>query len=516
MNFEDVTKIYNNSQAAMERGVETIIEHFAPAAAFSRSLAKLAAAAKSCEAGPECEDYLGLLRHIHRMFVCSPVPLSILLDLHRERLNELNLQLKPSLARLPEVRQCYEALIVEAKQLLNGAGHPLARTVGAWADSASGSVLVVVPSRRLVEPTRLSLGDVAANWEIYDPSSARNMAPVECLVLFGSPEFLVRAGHGHIVRAPLGSRIFAFCFGHFPVKGVVPSLLGAGTPYPSKPSEPPSPSISPGLSISQLELVLPARLDWSVIIRGTHPSEINDDHQLLAESKAVLLGGGKLAFLDVESKRWKLTTDHISGRPICVALESIQTESLSAGDLIVLTTEGSGDMLEPYAAQILGKNAATIHGLQTGWKYRLKELVERIGTSAVVAQLRARESPSANIPNVRNWCSFTNIAPSNLEQDLGAILALLGLESTREAVFDAVHKMRGARLSAGMHLQRSLLKQLQGKDLAEAFSAGHQEFQLQEGGPVKTVFFVEDIKEHTVFVPIHRLNRVQDVEEAVH
>jgi hypothetical protein len=114
--------------------------------------------------------------------------------------------------------------------------------------------------------------------------------------------------------------------------------------------------------------------------------------------------------------------------------------------------------------------------------------------------------------NIKNWCNPRNIAPEKLEDHLLPILELIGLKDLYEDIVEAIGKLRSAHQSAGMRLQMHLLKSLKGLDLREAYVNGFQDIRDKAGGPVKTLYFVQDVHE-LVEVPARLVGRLLDLEE---
>jgi hypothetical protein len=224
-----------------------------------------------------------------------------------------------------------------------------------------------------------------------------------------------------------------------------------------------------------------------------------------------------MVFLDVDSTRWTILPEAKGVTRVCKAVRRVKTNDLDQGDLILLTTDSAGDMLKPYADQILGNDANEVNSLITTWKRSLYDHVVTDGMTATVAALKMLGSAIASPTNVRNWYSEEHIAMEDKERDLGAVLKLIDWESRKADVFLAIDKLYHARFEAARQLHRRIFARLKDHDISQIFRTGFMEFRLEEGdvGPSKTVFVIEEIGKDIVILPSHRVNRVQPFDSEV-
>jgi len=519
MNLKETTQVYSNAADILETGIELHYVTSSEHVAFQKAFVALAETITKSGAGSPWDEYVKLLRRINWLFVCSPVAFSTILETRRDTLDVLNERIKAT--HFPEVKKAYDALVKCAKSLKDAGCNLLGNAVKDCFENEDGSlnVLMIVPERTLIQPARAALGAIADKWIICEPSAARHCAPHDCVVFFGPPWFLIRGGHGHILRSPLGKRMITFCMSSFRANEIAPSSLNSDSKAavsfcywnPIVGGE--------AVANSQADILLPAQRDWSTLLSGvSHNHASKDEEDITAECRAFVLGGSHMVFLDVDSKRWSLSGVRTKCDYTCTGINRTKTESLEPGDLIVLTTDGSGDMLKRYADESLGDEAEKVNTLQTVWKQALYDHVRTDGMAATVEALKARGSAMASPVNVRNWYSVTHIAMDNVERDLGAVLNLIDWDSKKTEVFRAVSMVRRARKDAALLLHRKLLERLQGQNISEVLQCGFMEFRLEEGdvGPSKTVFVIEEIGKDIVTMPSHRVNRVHsfDSEEA--
>jgi hypothetical protein len=243
--------------------------------------------------------------------------------------------------------------------------------------------------------------------------------------------------------------------------------------------------------------------------QSTDTDEIlNDgDADRAVDSFRAILGGGFGANLGTESDVFIAHCRKAGPSLICTKIEKKDVLDLEPGDLVVLTTEGSGDMIAPYADQIIGAQAQTFRDLQRAWKRELAELVNRIGMEQVIDELRATPDCDISEPNLRQWLGQTIHGPRS-ESLFIAILTLLRRVDKIEIHKEALSRIRDASVRAGHHLQSELRRELEEKNLTPVLSEGYMEFRLDANGPAKTIFELQKLATAVRSVRSHHINRV--------
>jgi hypothetical protein len=221
-----------------------------------------------------------------------------------------------------------------------------------------------------------------------------------------------------------------------------------------------------------------------------------------------ILGGDQGVHLaadgDVYVPRCRRTDEAL----VCREVEKMPVSDLEPGSLVVLTTEGSGDLIERYADEILGEKAQPYRHLQKLWKTPLRRLLEERGIDHLMELFGKQGLDHVEVINVRNWCDGRNIAPDDLDHNFRAILAIVGRADKIKAHLKAIQAIRFAHQSAGTQLHGKLRDAFRGMDLRRVHENGFMEIRPEAGGPAKTVFLVEQISARVHDVPSHAINRV--------
>jgi hypothetical protein len=207
------------------------------------------------------------------------------------------------------------------------------------------------------------------------------------------------------------------------------------------------------------------------------------------EAISLRLGGGWGTYFQPSSWVWIAEADSEETPPLCAGVERITAEELEPDDLILLTTHGGGDMIPPIADQIL-PNSKSIRDRQFQWKRALVKRIADQGSDRVISDLEALGAQRATRVNLTNWCSPRLLGMSDFENDLRAVLKLVGMNNLFKVIGEGIKQLRAAHKSAGAQLQRKLRESLAGEPIGDVFEKGFQGFG-EEGGAEKTVFLVE-------------------------
>ena len=205
----------------------------------------------------------------------------------------------------------------------------------------------------------------------------------------------------------------------------------------------------------------------------------------------------------------KVEVEIEDGAAVCEGIVNIGTEEAEAGDILIFSTEGGGDMISNVANSLLGKEAEEFRRLQNAWKHALREKIRSHGFEEFSRILQKSGLELASPQNLRNWISGNPsvIGPKSRKHHQ-IIISECGLDVIREKIFQVTDNLRTAHRSAGIKLSEFLIKQIKGSLLDDLRSTGKQEFGGTEEIPnQKTMFFIEEIGFDTVLVPSHEIGR---------
>lgn len=177
-------------------------------------------------------------------------------------------------------------------------------------------------------------------------------------------------------------------------------------------------------------------------------------------SRYVSFYGDSFVFL-TETHKVPVATEIVSGRgrskqnlPECVVGD------IKQGDFIVFPKSGDRELIQDAADKLLGEEALELRELVHLWK---DALWHSDITPEAFLQLAKELGRPRHILTIRNWFSKTYQIGPQTEEDLMLIQRVTGnteLENRAEEVWNAIGRVRGAHLSAGMRLRDVLLKRL--------------------------------------------------------
>lgn len=227
------------------------------------------------------------------------------------------------------------------------------------------------------------------------------------------------------------------------------------------------------------------------------------------EAYRAILGGGYGANLSAEGNIFIAHSRNQGAAVTCTKIEKKDVIDLEPGDLIVLTTDGSGDMIAPYADQIIGPKAKTYRELQLAWKKDLAKRIIEIGTARVIDELKFESGFEISASNLRLWLGEMVHGPGKERPLLfDAVLRLLKRDDKTQIHKEALDEIREASMKAGHQLQAELRRKLSGMDISTVLSEGFMEFRTDSNGPAKTIFELQKLDVTIRAVNPHYINRI--------
>ena len=240
------------------------------------------------------------------------------------------------------------------------------------------------------------------------------------------------------------------------ILGIEPRFLSALNLVRSEAEDPPGKEIPLDLAVFSLEERVARR-------HVTHPplASSGEDSR---EAQLVQFFGGYYALL-TEWAELPVLNDLIhSSRGDNAKLTNATTSRLSTGDFVLFRASGDKEFIRLIAEESLGaEEYRRIRNVAERWKSALR----RLGNSPAVVQRRlADHGLERTPPTIAGWLGNPDrIGPGDFD-DIEAIARVAGdteLLSIKDEVRDAITRIRGAHLTAGMQLTRLILGELRGR-----------------------------------------------------
>jgi hypothetical protein len=509
MNFQQITACHENARRVFEDGLWVEWVDFPELAAFDAARRAFADSVKHHSLQGPWMELVELFKFVHARAARTPCRPSWLLE--QENFRMLEEKLEPQLqARLgsvdPSVREAFDrakdALRVLAKVETNPvalAARKLLRIFGAGPES-----IVVISDTRIWDECREQLSQqiLGVSFKLRKPIELRDHPAADYLILFGPPWLLKYRNELFLLGSPVAPSVWFVLCSNERSGLVTQSLLEEGDVHALNAAEPSAVGLEIDLEHEPKVLFQP----HAFALKHGQESGGDGGPEDTLSALPLILGGGKGIYIQDEGGLYTAITRADGEKRPCLAVERVDAPEIEPGMLVLLTTEGGGDMIPVVADMLLNDEAKAIRELELLWKRRLKDEIERQGLAVVADCLDT--SPQ----NVRNWCDPRNIAPEKLVEHLLPILELVGLRPRYQEIVEAIGRLRRAHRIAAKHLHKLLRRSLQGRDLREAYVRGFQEIRDKAGGPVKTVYLVQDVKESEE-VSIRLVGRILDLED---
>jgi hypothetical protein len=490
MTFEETSVLYSDTEQLYKKGISAHLVSFSELDAFDETRKEFARSVRHHALSGLWEKAMVLFNYVHARIArtpCSPAWLC------KEQLG--NPEAAEVLATLASrcgavdavVANSFQKAIASIESLQAITLSPLLLPLSRLEDRR-GKCFVVLRDSRIWEEAEKSLANclMGFDWTIVKPSTLRNHHSVDRILLFGPPWCLRYNEEQFLVRAPVAGRADMVVCAHEFAGAISGSLLNDGD-----------------IPIHGGEGRIASRPHWEFepippagatrfSFKGDETSDFwKGDKNISAIS--FRLGGKRGTHLKNDGHVWIVEPSARSGGRICVGVQKIAVEDLEPGHMIIMTTEGGGDLI-PLVADMILEDSTAIRKLQEEWKIRLRKQVEMHGYGDVVRELKRLGSNRATPQNIRNWSnpSPRHIGMDDKESDLASVLQFVGLSDQYEKVVDGMQKLTRAHISAGFQLHRKLRESLEGTDLTAVYRDGFLEVRDGDEGPAKTIFLVEE------------------------
>lgn len=306
--------------------------------------------------------------------------------------------------------------------------------------------------------------------EVFVPTSLREGAPLETLVVSGQAQFYPDA----VFSAPRAESVAIVRFSWLgDIVESAPLLPGAENAplrirHFALPSEQP-PSAQP--ADEEFE---PA-IEWSTILSDsgpTGPAEFEPDH---VDARLFALAGYFAVYLEVDEGPGLLVVDPEADREHRLGRK--QTRDVEVGDFLLLRKERSEyEFLEDTANRLLGSQAASLREAQAAWKRALRARVRIRGVDGVARDLSAR---GCSVQNVRYWANSASIRTQRA-RDFEILADYLGLRDEAADLWAKMGRIVAAHRVAGFRIRKNLIELVRTADLGELATFGMVELDLPE------------------------------------
>lgn len=511
MNFLETDQLHQNAERVAREGITVHRVGFPQLAEFKSAVSRYRQTLDLLDLQGEWRKLEEKLKSLHARMARSPCsPRWIAGTSWAREACDLLGKLKHGVAHQdPSLDDVFSRVDAAWNNLKEIDANPLANIAASLLSSegACSAGLVVLRETELWGEARRALSalGVPTNVGFRRPSELRtDHPPVPGLLCFGPPHLLAYYHEEDLVVAPCSGKVhFVMCNHEY-----VGTLPWGGLPG----ARPVAVHIEGQAHAAEPDAFEPADEPSFIFKSGKYTvAEAQEAEGEYVRAYLIVLGEGeKGVYLREDSTVCEVKVG-VSGdtRP-CLGVDRIDSSECEPGMLLLLSTEGGGDMIPLVADMLLKDQAASIRDQQALWKARLKDQIERRGSAAVAAELREKGCVHANPVNLRVWSGPDSLGVDNLEENLPPILGLVGLAPRSDEIIEGIKMLRRVHKLAGRQLSWLLRRQLKNLDLRDVFLQGKQDLRDKNGGPVKTVFMISSI-EDPVQVPKSLTNRLVDL-----
>nr|WGD69400.1 hypothetical protein P5630_01130 [Bacillus subtilis] len=218
------------------------------------------------------------------------------------------------------------------------------------------------------------------------------------------------------------------------------------------------------------------------------------------EVKLATISNDNYIFLPIKQKVNVIDRDSLK-----ISQEAVK--DLSAGDLLIFRDHNASSLIREEADNIMGVKAERYRESLEKWKKRSRHNVKGKGIDRVSKILRRSYKISVSTENnIKNWISNNSIILSCLDELLRAFK--FNPEEINE-ILSAPSEIRSAHISAGHHISRSLMKELD-KHLENVVNEnGFYTFESKEfKGACFNIEEIKSISNEIYFIPENEILKI--------
>ena len=490
MKIREHSKTISNTEKLYQNGINVHVVIFDELAKFNTAKTEFARNIKRLALTDSWEKNVVFFNTLYARLArspCSPAWLckEISHDFMAESILEINEQrIKKQLVDSTIAESFYRAN-ESIKKISTITENPFSETLKNLFSATGDNVIVLGKTLWDRALSDLQHQNVGKKIEILDANSLRNHHSVEKVFIFGPTGHLKYNKTEYLVRATIAKETHILACKHEYIGSIKQSLLiteNDDIPMNGVPQ-----SYGPDLTSHDFE---PAPDNTSYFTLKTKLNAGLYYRDKTIRAIPFKFANGKGTYLNVDCNVWVVGTTCENGIIMCTGVHRIPVKELEEGYLLLMTTEGGGDMI-PSVADMLIPNAFSIRSRQREWKDALKRKVENEGYDSVIKQMKQYGSTIASTANIRVWCHSRSIGMDNLAIDLKAILTITEMDKYYEEIANGIRQLRSAHQAAGHQLQKKLIESIKDQELCNIKKSGYQIIRHEESGAEKTIYLVE-------------------------
>ena len=461
------------------------------------------------------------LRYLSSDLCSTPLPFSILGEIHRVGMERLTETLANAYTGFPDLVSDAQPLVERAIRLTESHENPLLEHafVEALLGDAESPVGLLLARPKRLDLVREALSELSVEWTELFPSASSlsassGLARVLCV---GPPNSFSEV----VLFSPAAEDLVFLSYSFFP-KLQAPRRLAPGKPVStdrwlavglSAPDSSWEPAEGDAVDSSVLEdeFVVPS-LDWRVFMRSLKEDDTTGDEDgavQLVEARPILLSGGFVVLIGGHEGAKASVVQFVGG---VADVQIVRVRDIETGTFLLVRTEGGGDLVLELSKRFLGEQADEIETAQLTWKVALLEEIRVRGLSLTSDWLNRKGVSSANEGTLRYWVSADSIQPAS-ESDYHGLMDALGLGQDAAATWAMGRVLRAARLKAAHAIRRQLIAAVASTRESD-FSSGRMDFTMGEAsGGTLAAWRVVEVAPTTTLVNANRIGIPESVEE---
>ena len=253
-----------------------------------------------------------------------------------------------------------------------------------------------------------------------------------------------------------------------------------------------------------------SHIEFDQILNNSEFSRPSHHTDQIVKARLAFLTSNMFVFLandkTVDETQRAVVFDRDSSEPDIIEKK---VSHFNVGDYVILRTEGGGDLIIPYANEIMGQKAGHYRTLQKQWKYQLDLKIRNIGYQRAIRDLKS-DIPIISQGNLDRWIHNEKQIALKDSGHFKVLLKYIGYQTEEiKEIIESIKAIRSAHQVAGNVQSRELLEDIKKDNEIENTlrEKGIYKIQLKARGMIggaMTVFRIIDFDSREHRMPYSR------------
>lgn len=324
----------------------------------------------------------------------------------------------------------------------------------------------------------------------------------EKLFLYDTPDYLEERKRNHLLISPKTKDINFILYDYEKVNSFQVSKIDAG-------NERGHIALEKSFNVNAYRSHSFSKLEKEMYQKNIDRIKLNSEYEdSIVEALPCVIGDTSIIYLELD-KKYHFVEFENSEEYLCTDVIKLSCSSIVQDTLLILTTSGGGDQIEPIANDLIGIKSQLYRENQRLWKNKLRSFIAEKGPINAAKIIYDNGAENSNLINIKNWASGYNLGPS-LEGDFKSIMNIILPNESYKNFWKTIKELRRYHTKAGKQIHTILKNKIYGMSVKPALINGSMNVADSYSSAEKMILLITDIK-HKESVNRAICNKVIDI-----